>query len=199
MRRIPKEGLSSGQRTGQWETLEGRRRVRGRCYGLEGAGRSGPDRGREEPRNPGDRYTRTGVGTEGPWRVGQARGLRDAGWEGTAAIRGYSPVGSAGGCTRRPSWAGRWEGGPAGIRGARGAACARSPVRSRLSRVGPRTGRRDGRGRGAGGTRRPPLPKPGARPLAPPGGEWQGALARWVSARASRPGFKFHLSLLTRE
>lgn len=47
------------------------------------------------------------------------------------------------------------DGGPAGIRGARGAACSPGPVPSRLSRVGPRAGRREGRG-GGGGTRSPP-------------------------------------------
>lgn len=48
------------------------------------------------------------------------------------------------------------DGGPAGIRDARGAACAPGPVRSRLSRVGPRAGRREGRGGGAGPGAPPP-------------------------------------------
>lgn len=59
------------------------------------------------------------------------------------------------------------DGGPAGIRGARGAACSPGPVPSRLSRVGPRAGRREGRG-GGGRDQEPPLPKrePGLwRPL----------------------------------
>lgn len=72
------------------------------------------------------------------------------GWEVTAAVGGHSPRGAQ---------AAGLGGGPAGIGGARGAACARGPVRSRLSRVGPAARSREGRG-GGGGTRRPPSPNP---------------------------------------
>lgn len=33
---------------------------------------------------------------------------------------------------------------------------------------------------GGGRDEAPPLPKPGARPLAPPGGQREGAFAKWV-------------------
>lgn len=94
--------------------------------------------------------------------------------------RGRGPL--TDGARRRLDRTGGLGGGPAGIREARGAACARGPVRSCLSRVGPGARRRAGRGGvgGAGGTRHPPLPKPRAQPLAPPGGQREGAFAKWV-------------------
>lgn len=85
--------------------------------------------------------------------------------------------------------AGGWVGlggGPAGIRGTRGAACAHGLVRSAVSRVGPGAEKREGRGGGAG--RGPPTPKPGARPPAPPGGEWQDAFERWRERGLPNPG-----------
>lgn len=96
---------------------------------------------------------------------GRLEGSAGGGWEATASVGGHSPRGRAD-CR---TWQGELGGGPAGIGGARGAACARGPVRSRLSRVGPRTGRRDRRGReGGAGRGAPPSPNraPGLwRPL----------------------------------
>lgn len=83
---------------------------------------------------------------------------------------------------------GRLDGGPAGIRGARGAACARGPVRSRLSRVGPGAGRREGRGGGAG----PGAPPPQSGSPAS-GAPWWGVAGRLFEtgeSEASNTGFR---------
>lgn len=115
-----------------------------------------------------------------------------SGWgrEATAAVLGALTDGARW-RLQRAGQAGRgW--GPAGIRGARGAACARGPVRSRLSRVGPGAGRTGGRTGGRGGTRSPPQNRaPGLwRPLV---GSGEDALAPRARAPASSLGFEFHL------
>ena len=131
---------------------------------------------------------------------GELRPLR-GGDRGSLASRGMIQrqgrlEGSAGGGSewgsltqgaRRPQdREGELGGGPAGIGGARGAACARGPVRSRLSRVGPRTGRRDGRRKEGGGRdEAPPHPQTG-RPAS--GAPWWGQ-AGCLCEMGARAGF----------
>lgn len=160
----------------------------GHCYRLEGVGGSRGDRFREglgAPGRPLDTAGRELRVLESRGLIGSKGRLRAPRAEvGRRQLRS-GPL-TDGACRRldRTGGLGR---GPAGIRGARGAACARGPVRSRLSRVGPGAGRRDGRGGGGGRDEAPP-PQPGTRPLAPPGGKWEGAFARWVRGGLSFRG-----------
>lgn len=167
----------------------------GHCYRLEGAGGSRRDRFREElglPGRPLDTVERELRVLESRGLTGSKGRLRAARAEvGRRQLRS-GPL-TDGACRRldRTGGVGR---GPAGIRGARGAACARGPVRSRLSRVGPGAGWREGRGGGGGAGRYAP-PSTGHPASGAPWWEVGGRLREVGERRAFILGFKFYLHL----
>lgn len=116
-------------------------------------------------------------------------GSAGGGWEATASVGGSLTKGAR----RLQDRAGRTGRGSRGDwRRPRSGLCSRSrpepsePGGAQNGEEGP-----EGQRRG-GGTRRPPIPKPGARPLAPSGGDRHSALAKWVRARVPSPAFKLH-------
>lgn len=120
---------------------------------------------------------------------GQARGLRGRRLGGHSLSWGSLTKGAR----RLQDRAGRTGRGSRGDwRRPRSGLCSRSrpepsePGGAQNGEEGP-----EGQRRG-GGTRRPPIPKPGARPLAPSGGDRHSALAKWVRARVPSPAFKLH-------
>lgn len=183
-----KEGISPGWEVGEAPGSGGPLSTVGRIQGGRGTVRDWKElEGAGAAVLATPLHTAGGVGAEGLRGRGITR-LRGSASEvrgvlgGDSCGRGHSPRGRAGGCTGRR--AARGSRGDPG----RGAACARGPVRSRLSRVGPGAGRREGRG-GGGRDLAPPLPKAGAWPLAPPGGQRQGGFSGWLRAGLRIPGW----------
>lgn len=167
--------LTSGDR-GEWGRLGKTGRdveSGGHCYRLEGAGGSQGDGFREGLGTLGRTLDTAGwglrvfasrrlIGSKGRFRSSAGRG-----WEATAVVGATHRWGA-----QAAGQDGRAGQGSRGNLRRRGAACARGPVRSRLSRVGPGAGRREGRG-GGGRDEAPPLNRaPGLwRPLVGSGRE----------------------------